>query len=203
LDFIVDAQHPRGGWRYEPRQAGDTSVVGWQLMALKSGQMAYLRVPPETFEKAAKFLASVHKGNGRYSYQVNRGPTETMTAEALLCRQYLGTPRDDRLLRSGVQWLIGRHLPSPRKPNVYYWYYATQVLHHMGGDPWKLWNAEMTDTLLQMQEDRGHAAGSWAPQGQFSREGGRIYMTSLATCVLEVYYRHMPLYGKEALESVD
>ncbi len=43
LNFIVSAQDPAGGgWRYAPKQAGDTSVTGWQLMALKSGQMAGL-----------------------------------------------------------------------------------------------------------------------------------------------------------------
>ena len=46
LNHIVYAQDPiGGGWRYAPRQPGDTSVVGWQLMALKSGHMAYLAVP--------------------------------------------------------------------------------------------------------------------------------------------------------------
>ena len=28
-----------GGWRYEPGQAGDTSVVGWQLMALRQREI--------------------------------------------------------------------------------------------------------------------------------------------------------------------
>jgi hypothetical protein len=51
-----------------------------------------------------------------------------------------------------------------------------------------------------MQEQSGHPAGSWAPRGgaiggdHDTREGGRIYMTSLALCTLEVYYRYLPLY---------
>src|SRR5262249_9130141 len=49
LNFIAHAQDPNGGgWRYHPREPGDTSVVGWQVMALKSGQMAGLNVPSAT-----------------------------------------------------------------------------------------------------------------------------------------------------------
>ena len=35
IDFIVEAQHPAGGWRYRPGEPGDTSVLGWQVMALR------------------------------------------------------------------------------------------------------------------------------------------------------------------------
>ncbi|MFI4874186.1 MAG: hypothetical protein ACIALR_02555, partial [Blastopirellula sp. JB062] len=49
LNYIIASQDPvGGGWRYRPQQAGDTSVVGWQLMALKSGHMGYLEVPRNT-----------------------------------------------------------------------------------------------------------------------------------------------------------
>src|SRR5207248_2405595 len=51
LNYIMQVQDPiGGGWRYFPRQPGDTSVVGWQLMALKSGHMAYLVVDPKTIQ---------------------------------------------------------------------------------------------------------------------------------------------------------
>ncbi len=59
LNFIAAAQDPiGGGWRYDPREPGDTSVTGWQMMALKSGQMAYLTVDPAVFERARMFLKS-------------------------------------------------------------------------------------------------------------------------------------------------
>ena len=56
VDFIVKSQHIRGGWRYQPNQPGDTSVVGWQLMALQSARAANLTVPAETFELAGYYL---------------------------------------------------------------------------------------------------------------------------------------------------
>ncbi len=44
VDFIVYAQNPNtGGWRYFPGQPGDTTVLGWQLMALRSARMAKRR----------------------------------------------------------------------------------------------------------------------------------------------------------------
>lgn len=201
LDFIVRAQHSAGGWRYEPGQAGDTSVVGWQLMALRSGTMAYLSVPQRTFEATGRFLddAACDPKNSQYSYTPGGGMSHRMTAEALLCRQYLGWPKDHPGLQAGVNFLLDRYSPSIRKPDIYYWYYATQVMHHMGGSNWERWNRRMRTVLVDLQETKEPHAGSWAPQGDFSREGGRIYMTALAICTLEVYYRHLPLYREDVL----
>ena len=103
-------------------------------------------------------------------------------------------------MREGVDWLLKEHLPNKDHPNIYCWYYATQVMHNVGGEPWKKWNAAVRDALLAMQEKSGHPAGSWAPRGGAIggnydvQQGGRIYMTSLALCTLEIYYRYLPLY---------
>ena len=46
LAFIAEAQHPEtGGWKYRWHSAGDTSVFGWQIMALETVRMAGLDVP--------------------------------------------------------------------------------------------------------------------------------------------------------------
>jgi len=202
LDFIVHAQYPDGGWRYQPSreigggpQRGDTSVVGWQLMAMQSARAAKLAVPEATFELSSHFLDSVQRKDGAvYAYQPGHQPTPTMTAEALLCRIYLGWTKSDPPLMEGVRYLLDEHPPDAAKPNVYYWYYATQALHHVGGPEWERWNFLMRDVLVNSQEARGEAAGSWAPRGEHASAGGRLYMTSLAVCTLEVYYRHLPIF---------
>jgi hypothetical protein len=200
LDFIIYAQHePSGGWRYAPKQSGDTSVVGWQVMALKSGQMAGLAVPTPTLKGAEKWLDSVMDKN-TYGYGYTSPQARpTTTAVGLLCRQYLGwSPRKHELI-TGVEYLA-KQPPTPQLSDMYYYYYATQVMHHMGGELWEAWNPKMRDFLIKAQctEGTGHRYGSWDPEGDhWCRAGGRLMKTSLSVLTLEVYYRHLPLYRRD------
>lgn len=170
-------------------------------MALQSARAANLTVPPETLENASHFLDSVASHDGsRYAYLPGQRPTEVMTAEALLGRMYLGWTLSDYGLSQGVEWLAENHLPSERSPNFYYWYYGTQVFHHVGGTLWEKWNVRIRDILVNSQEKRGELAGSWKPDHHHDRPGGRIYATSLAVCTLEVYYRHVPIFRQLDLD---
>ncbi|QGJ70047.1 Squalene--hopene cyclase [Planctomycetales bacterium 10988] len=202
IDYIINAQHSGGGWRYSPGQRGDTSVLGWQLMALQSARTASLQVPEETLEKATNFLNQVQTDQigSRYGYQPNMGPRQSMTAEAILCRQYTGWKREEPGMEKAVEWLLSAHPPQPREPNMYYWYYATQAMHHFGGTPWEQWNSRMREMLVASQVPNGENEGSWNPVGGHSNVGGRVYMTSLAILTLEVYYRHLPIYDNVVLE---
>ena len=42
----------------------------------------------------------------------------------------------------------------------------------------------------------GHLAGSWESRDQWEQSGGRLYATSVRLLMLEVYYRHLPLYQR-------
>ena len=58
-NFIMAAQNKEtGGWRYAPGDEGDTSVVGWQLMGLKSGYMAGLQSTTAAFDGAPQVADS-------------------------------------------------------------------------------------------------------------------------------------------------
>ena len=202
INFIDFAQDKRGGgWRYFPGQEGDTSVVGWQVMAMVSARAGQLVVPSVTFRRARRFLNAVQAdGGAQYGYRSAQTGRATTTAVGLLCRMYLGWDQNHEALRRGVNLLIRQ---GPSRDDAYYNYYAAQVLHHYGGRPWELWNAPTRDWLVQTQAKKGPAAGSWAPAGRHGDRGGRIYQTTLNIMTLEVYYRHMPLYRAEALKSED
>ncbi|MBX7166360.1 MAG: terpene cyclase/mutase family protein [Pirellulales bacterium] len=200
--YLLTNQDPgKGGWRYLPGQDSDLSVTGWVVMALQSARMGGIEVPSDALLKVEDFLNSVSKEKGsRYSYTPGGTPSEVMTAEGLLCRQYLGWDRSDERLQRGVEFLLlPENLPSWKERNVYYWYYATQVLHHMEGDAWQDWNPVMRDLLVDKQMQNGPEAGSWHPTqpeaDRWGYQGGRLYTTCLSTYILEVYYRHLPIYS--------
>ncbi len=201
VKFIVAAQDPKGGgWRYQPRQAGDTSVVGWQVMALKSAQNAKIKFPGVTFKGADLFLDQMANPDGSlYGYDSPQQLTPTTTAVGLLCRMYLGWDRKQEGLQKGVEFL-DKTKPLPN--NMYYNYYATQVMHHWGGEEWTRWNNVMRDrlTTTQHQLAKGHSAGSWDPADPHAGSGGRHYMTCLCVMTLEVYYRHLPIYQRENIK---
>jgi hypothetical protein len=195
IQFCIQSQDlSAGGWRYTPRSDSDTSVTGWFVMALQSAMMAELTVPPATFQNVSRYLDSAQgDGGSRYYYQPGRNLNNAMTAEGLLCRQYLGWAHDDPRLIAGVEY-IAKH-PVSGDADVYYWYYATQVMHHMGGDYWKHWNEVMRQLIPETQTKRGPEEGSWDPSGDnYAQRAGRLYATCLRTYMLEVYYRHLPLY---------
>lgn len=202
INYICRAQDPiGGGWRYGFQDPGDTSVVGWQLMALKSANLGYLKVPGITIQKTIKFLDFVQADGGAfYGYTEPASGRPATTAVGLLCRMYLGWQPSDPGLAKGVKWLSKR---GPSKSDIYYNYYATQVMHHWGGEYWEKWNRKLRDQLVSTQAREGHERGSWyVGGGSHGQEGaGRLYCTSINTMILEIYYRYLPIYQKESTES--
>ena len=202
IDYLVSIQANQGGWRYAPGSGSDLSVTGWVVMALQSARMAGLDVPSETFSRVSEFLDLVQSKDGsEYAYMPRAMPKISMTAEGLLCRQYLGWQRDDERLKKGVLKLV-ENLPKwGKRRSVYYWYYATQVCHHVEGDAWLRWNEVMRQVLPENQVKRGRERGSWNPAGdRYGADAGRLYVTCLSIYTLEVYYRHLPIYRKGLLD---
>lgn len=194
--FLVNSQDPKGGgWRYNPRQPGSTSATAIQVMALKAAEKAGInKIPASTWKGASFYLESVSvDGKGRYGYEVEKKTyAMSVTSMALLSRMYLGWGRDDGDMRAGIA-LIDK---STSTENYYTNYFATQVMKNWGGDEWDRWNGRVRDQLIARQETTdGPAKGSWAPtdRADYSKSGGRLLTTCLATLTLEVYYRNKPL----------
>lgn len=199
VQFIEGARNSvLGGWRYEPGQPGDTSVLGWQIMALKSAQMAGIEVEPAAFASAQQWLALVADPQqpGRYKYQPQREVTRAMTAEAMFTRQLLGVPRNEPTMALSEAY-IREPLPDWSDANTYEWYYTTLALFHHQSTFWPTWNTGLSRALIDSQRSDGKAAGSWDPVGKWASTGGRVYQTAICALMLEVYYRYLPLQSFE------
>ncbi|QDT37897.1 prenyltransferase/squalene oxidase repeat-containing protein [Stratiformator vulcanicus] len=194
--FLTQAQHERGGWRYRPKERGDTSVVGWAVMAIVSARAGGVEVPRMTFVKSNQFLDSVSADDGAMYGYMSPARRKSTTPVGLLSRMYLGWNRSESALKRGVA-----HLDrfGPDTDDMYYNYYATQVMHHWGKADWVRWNNRMKAQLLQTQTRGGLHHGSWDVADRHGNTGGRLYMTCLCLMTLEVYYRHLPLYTKGAV----
>ena len=206
LKYLLNAQHQAGGgWRYSPNQPGDLSATGWVFLAIRSAQLTGISVLPDSLQRARRFVDSCGVGPeglllSRYCYQPGAAESAeklSMTAAGLLTQQYLGWKKDEQDLVAGSKYLMENQPPEQGASlgDMYFYYYATQVLHHLEGNNFDLWNHRMREHLVRTQEKSGDYKGSWRIDGvPHGNTGGRIYVTSLAMLTLQVPYRHLPMY---------
>jgi hypothetical protein len=65
----------------------------------------------------------------------------------------------------------------------------------MDGSDWDQWNAVMRVEVPRHQVKTGAEKGSWSSvDDEWGTKGGRLYHTCLSIYMLEVYYRHLPIY---------
>jgi hypothetical protein len=216
IDFIAASQDiEHGGWRYSPAVGSDTSVTGWMMMALKSGELAGLNVSRQTYARINAWLDGAQQSRAEpHLYRYNpyapdtsqqrhgRRASKTMTSVGLLMRLYGGWKRDNANMIRGAHFLAD-NLPaigttSDPQRDTYYWYYATQVMAHMGGDYWQAWSGRLHPLLVDSQVREGSLTGSWDPQtpipDRWGPHAGRLYITTMNLLSLEVQYRKLPLY---------
>jgi hypothetical protein len=201
VHYTLAMQHPTtGGWRYAAGDRGDTSQLGWQVMVLETARQAGLTVGIEPAKARARtFLQSVSSGRagGLASYRPGERPSVAMTAEALLCRLFLGQPVEHAVVQEALESLAAAP-PDPAHPNAYTWYYATLASFHAGGPQWEAWNTRLLAALLPLQrQGSDRLAGSWDPDPVWGGHGGRVYATALSAMTLEVYYRHAPVHERQ------
>jgi len=214
LDFVHECKNPYKAWRYGVKPGeNDTSVTGWMIMAMKSGDAAGLDINKKDFLEVADFLDEVTDDFGHVGYQVRGiGPvrpvgkeeefpaelSESLTAVGMLCRVFIGEdPATSDPIKKGAKRCVEK-LPEWEQPKLdfYYWYYGTLAMFQVGGPQWETWNKAMKKAIIdqQIRED-GCDKGSWAPVDAWGEEGGRVYSTSLLTMCLEVYYRYGRVFG--------
>jgi hypothetical protein len=189
----------RGSWGYVAGNPGDITVTAWHLMALKSCKSAGMPTKNETWDLANRFVDYLGSSDGTFGYDQPKKKTPSTTAIGLFSKMHLGLHRESPILSSGGDWLLDQ---GPSTTDLYFNYYATQVIYHRQGEDWIKWNQQLRDYLVSTQATgAGHLAGSWHFEDKHGDVGGRLYSTAIAILTLEVYYRYLPLYENLVTDS--
>lgn len=188
VEFVAQGPAHRDG----RSSASDTSVLGWQIMAIKSAERAGFNVPTTAFDAARRWLdQTAQRGaSGRYGYRPGEAPSAAATAEAMFVQQLLGHTRDEARMVESARFILNTPPAWKREAATHYWYYATLAMFQQQGESWKQWNSALAKELMANQHQEDGLKGSWDPQDQWSRLGGRVYQTAVCTLSLEVYYRY-------------
>jgi hypothetical protein len=192
--FIVNAQDQQGGgWRYAPGATGDSSVFGWEIMALHTAELLGFQIPANTRQSARHYIDNACSGprNVLTSYQPGLDPTQTMTAEMIFARILLGERFSDAQVKDAGDFL-SLYPPDAAHPDLYCWYYASLCMLQTNSPTWSDWNARTRDALIQLQTRGGFADGCWEIDAKGIDRSGYIFTTAIATLTLEVYYRYAP-----------
>ncbi|MEO2036503.1 MAG: prenyltransferase/squalene oxidase repeat-containing protein [Planctomycetaceae bacterium] len=185
IQFVVYCQDPKGGgWRYQPKQTGDTSVTGWHVSALRIASRASIPVPSHTIRGAAFFLDSVSNEDGSGYGYTRPGDKLTTSAIGLYCRLVLGTKPTVPGIKKGIDTLAST---GPSRNNIYHNYYASLAIRNSGSAHWGNWYKSINTQLLPAQSTDGPTAGSWPPLGGLiGKECGRMGTTAMCVMVLLV-----------------
>ena len=202
IRFIETHQKQDGGWRYSPNryEASDTSVSGWQVLALEAAKEAKIEISPNCLQNAIAYFQTCEIGDsGRTGYQGSNQTTEATTGVGMLVHAFLlGTP-DDAWCRKGAEHLaqlaeqsIGA-TSSAASRTITYGTTAPWPCASMAANPG---NAGTMSSGIMCWGCRTRTSNRACGAAGIGRaigggaEGGRVYTTALATLMLEVYYRY-------------
>lgn len=195
-------------------QRMDSSVSGWNVMALKSAKMGGIDVGG-ALDGARQWLTGAWEAMNKqvgvdlanldeytsetqfpYTWDGSDNKVSThngdLTCVGLLCAVFLGA--EDRQLKTMANWCFKHQTPQGWPTDTYYLYYNTLGMFQVGGEQWKAWNGTVRDMLVDAQrQDGGCFGGSWDPQGAGGHhvsEVGRLLVTAYCCMSLQVYYRY-------------
>ena len=194
LEFLQDAQNSDGGWKYSARNPpSDVSVTGWALQALIHADSGGYELRAGTLESAMGYLDRMtDPATKQTQYQVPGGGNPAMTAVALFCRLRRSMGPDDDTVRLAAEFLA-RNPPgsASMKRSSYATFYASDAMSRLGGAWWKKWAPSLKKTLLDAQNKKGDAEGSWPnAEDAWARNAGAVYHCAMNALSLENFFEH-------------
>jgi len=205
--FLINSQHASGGWAYAYAEEGghvDTSIVGWQLQALKACKFTGLDFKNlrTCAKRGVEYIESMQAASGAIGYSSPNGlhgDGTTLAAVGALCCQ-IWESSSNQVARKAVRFM-DKEMKfdwNTADSDIYGHYYAAQCMINHGGKEWERYNTLFRDQVLNNQNPDGSYKPVSAGHG-LKGNGGftEHYRTCLATLMLETYYRFLPGTGQK------
>ncbi len=200
VNLIVSAQNSQGGWRYLPGVPdSDMCVTVCQVQALRSARNVGIHVPKGTIDNAIAYVKRSWDGHrsGGFQYQIPQNISGlsrvsfALTAAgvtALYGAGYYEGPE----IRYGLAYMRDKWPPmywrAEQTFDYYYGhYYGVQAAFQCGGEYWRTWHRDITQELLELQQDD---TGAWVDLV------GVNYATAMATLILQIPYQYLPIFER-------
>lgn len=208
--YMIDHQNANGGWAYSYAKQGghvDTSVVAWQMQALKAMQYTGLEFDglQRSADRGVTYLEGMQNARGGFGYRNPNSPIGSvsgyfsMTGGCVLALQLWGKG-NSAAVRNGAKYIEEntKFDYNDTYADLYGHYYEIQAMLNRGGEQWNKYNALVRDELLNNQDTNG----SWKQVSTKGKLRGQAYLTrslhyrtTLAILMLESYYRFLPATG--------
>jgi hypothetical protein len=213
------------GWDYiKPNPSrNDSSVTGWNVMALKSALGAGLQVG-SSLENSKVWLERAWKAQNPewtklnpysdksyfpYTYDAvadtvgnpgdNKDGKGKLACVGALCAVFLGHHGGDQMLDTLCNYIMEHNLPKTYPTNTYYLYYNTMAIFQSSKAHWEKWEMPVAKLLAEAQRtDDSCFKGSWdfAGTGFHGHDTGRLLSTAYACLSQEVIWRYELLRDK-------
>ncbi len=185
------SQSNRGGWYYSPNSGADEgSVTVTQVQALRSARNAGIDVPEAVLNHAIEYVHLCQNSDGGIRYSVQSGQSSSVALTAAGAEVFMMAGRYKAKEAARACEYLKRNLDPNRtrlNHDVYTNFYGAQAMFQIGGDYWARYFKAIRQRLFSEQS----ADGSWNGDNI-----GSTYGTAVATMILCLPYRYLPIFQK-------
>jgi len=187
----AQSQSARGGWYYSPNSGADEgSVTITQVQALRSARNAGIDVPEKLMNQAIDYVKQCQNQDGGIRYSVSSGQHSSVALTSAGAEVFMMAGRYKAKEADAAVEYLKKNLDPKRSSgghDMYTNFYGSQAMFQIGGEYWVRYFTAMRDRLTGSQR----ADGSWDGDSI-----GTTYGTAIATLILTVPYRYLPIFQK-------